>query len=277
MILLPRLITAIIGIPIVVLSIYFGNMTLFLLLLVVLLYMLREFVYMANTVGYQISSVISFIVGIIIFLSVIIEPLQFNKFSLYITSISLSILLFFVFFVEIIKQKPLGAIGRVSVEFVIPMLFAWSLAHIYLIRDIKNYGMKLTFILFFTIWSIDNAAYIFGTLFGKKKLASVVSPKKTIAGFIAGLVAGVVSIYFFARIFLLDSLIGYKNLLILGITVAVLSMLSDLAESLIKRDCGFKDSDNLLFGHGGMMDRFDSFLFTAPVYYYLVLNILVKK
>lgn len=276
MLLLPRILTAVFGIPVVILSIYFGNMVFLLFLVIVLLYILREFVYMVNTVGYQVSWVVVTIVGMVIFLSIIIEPLQFNKTSFYLTSLSITILLFLVFFIEIIKQKPIGAVGRISVGFLVPMLFAWSLSHLYLIRDIRNYGMKLTYILFFTIWVTDNSAYMFGTLFGKKKLASIISPKKTIVGFIAGFLSGIASVLFFTRIFLVDSILGYKNLIIIGVTIPLLSMLSDLAESLIKRDCGFKDSDNLLFGHGGMMDRFDSFLFTAPVYYYLI-TMLLKK
>jgi phosphatidate cytidylyltransferase len=273
--LLPRILTAILGIPVVLICIYYGSMLFLLLLFIILLYMLHEFAYMVNSVGYEVHKVVVYLVGIITFFSIIFEPLQFNKNSLLLTSINFTLILFILFLIEIIKQKPLGSVGRISVEFTVPMLLGWSLAHLFLIRDIKNYGMKLTFILFLTIWIIDNAAYLFGVVFGKKKLASVVSPKKTIAGFIFGYIFGILGFLFLFRVFFIDRVFNFRDLIIISVILPFVCMLSDLAESLIKRDCGFKDSDNLLVGHGGMLDRFDSFIFTSPVFYYflrIVLN-----
>lgn len=275
--LLPRLITAIIGIPIVIISIYFGKFVFFLFLLIVLLYMIREFVYMTRKTGYETSWFVSYLTGILVFIGIILEQLQFNEWSFHLTAVILTFLFSILFFIEVVKQRPLGAVGRISVNFTTPMLFGWSLAHLYLLRDIKNYGMNLAFVLFFTIWTSDNSAYIFGSLFGKKKLVSIISPKKTVVGFIAGEIFGVLGFLFFCRIFLIDKLINYKYLIIIATILPLISMLSDLAESLIKRDCGFKDSDNLLFGHGGMMDRFDSFIFTSPFLYYFIMFILKSK
>ncbi|MCS7151913.1 MAG: phosphatidate cytidylyltransferase [Endomicrobia bacterium] len=274
--LLPRVITALLGIPIILLAVYYGSGLFLVLLFIILLYMLKEFVHMSNTAGYEISWVLVFITGFVVFFSVIFEPLQFNKYALYLTSINITLIFFLFFLIEIIKQKPLGAIGRISVGFGVPFLLSWSMAHLYLLRDIRTYGMKLTYILFLTIWITDNAAYIFGTLFGKRKLASVVSPKKTVVGLIASIIFGLLGFIFLCRIFRVDNILGYNNIIFIGILLPILSTISDLAESLIKRDCGFKDSDNLLIGHGGMMDRFDSFIFTTPVFYYFV-QVLLRK
>jgi phosphatidate cytidylyltransferase len=268
--LLPRILTAILGIPIILVCIYYGSGLFLLLLFIIILYMLHEFIHMVNTVGYEVSPIIVYLVGLITFFSIVFEPMQFNKISLQLTSINFTLILFILFFVEIVRQKPVGSVGRVSVEFTIPMLLGWSFAHLFLIRDIKNYGMKLTYILFFTIWIIDNAAYIFGSVFGKKKIVSVISPKKTVVGFVFGYIFGFLGFLFLSRVFLIDRIITYRNLTILAIVLSFVSMMSDLAESLIKRDCGFKDSDHLLVGHGGMLDRFDSFIFTSPVFYYLI-------
>lgn len=275
--LLPRIITSIVGVPLVIVCIYYGNFLFLLLLFIILGYSLNEFVYMVNKAGYEVSRIVVFLIGYIIFFSIILEPLQFNKLSLHFTSINIVLILIFICLLEVIRQKPIGAVGRLSVSFLFPFLFAWSLSHLYLIRDIKKYGMDLTYILFFTVWTTDNSAYFFGSLFGKKKLASIVSPKKTILGFITGVIFGVLGFIFFCRIFQIDSVLKFKNLLIISLIVVPLITLSDLTESLIKRDCGFKDSDNLLFGHGGMMDRFDSFLFTSAAYYYLVLFFLKQN
>lgn len=238
--------------------------------------MVKEFVYMTKTAGYETNYFWSFVVSIFVFISIILEPLQFNKFSLYLTSTTITVLVFIIFLKEIIKQKPLGALGRISIEFFSPMIFSFSLSHLYLLRDIRNYGMKLTYILFFTIWTTDNAAYLFGTIFGKKKLASVISPKKTLVGLVSGAIFGFLGFVFFSRIFMIDKVLNYTEILILGSIIPLLGSISDLSESLIKRDCGFKDSDNLLFGHGGMMDRFDSFILTSAAYYYLLLIFLKK-
>ncbi|MCX7910587.1 MAG: phosphatidate cytidylyltransferase [Endomicrobia bacterium] len=275
--LLPRILVGVFGIPIAIISIYYGNFLFLLFLLIILIYILKEFVYMVNKVGYEISGFIAFLVGIVMFFSIILEHIQFSKLSIYFTSTNITLILLFISLLEIIRQKPLGAVGRISVSFLFPFFFAWCLSHLYLIRDIKNYGMKLTYILFFTIWIADNSSYFFGSIFGKKKLASVVSPKKTIVGFVSSIIFGILGFLFFCRIFQMDMVISFKELMLVAIIITPLITISDLTESLIKRDCGFKDSDDLLFGHGGMMDRFDSFLFTSPIFYYLILFFLKSK
>lgn len=274
--LLPRIITAILGIPIILFSIYYGGGVFLILLCIILLYMLREFVYMSNSAGYEVSWLLVFITGFVIFFSVVFEPLQFNKYALYLTSINITVVMLLFFIVEIFRQKPVGAIGRISVGFTVPMLLSWALAHLYLIREIRIYGMKFTYILFITIWIIDNAGYFFGTIFGKRKLASIVSPKKTVVGFVSSVICGLIGFIFLCRLFKVDSLLGYRNIVVLGLLLPLLSTVSDLSESLLKRDCGFKDSDNLLVGHGGMLDRFDSFIFTTPIFYYL-LQVMLKQ
>jgi phosphatidate cytidylyltransferase len=95
----------------------------------------------------------------------------------------------------------------------------------------------------------------------------MVSPKKTIEGAIGGVLTGVLTAMGCQALFLRDGM-GLAEAAVLGLVIAVVSQFSDLAESLLKRDVGVKDSANLLPGHGGMLDRFDSFLFTAPLFYY---------
>ncbi|MBM3207595.1 MAG: CDP-archaeol synthase [Chlamydiae bacterium] len=121
----------------------------------------------------------------------------------------------------------------------------------------------------------DVAAYFIGKLWGKRKLAPVLSPKKTIEGAVAGFLAAVLFSIIFSLVSRSASL-PYFNLpilsaLILGVVIGILSQLGDLAESLLKRDAFVKDS-NTLPGLGGVLDMLDSLLFTAPVvYFYLKL------
>ncbi|MFQ3675005.1 MAG: phosphatidate cytidylyltransferase [Endomicrobiia bacterium] len=272
---LPRIITAIIGIPLILITVYYGGGLYLIMLFVVLLFMIREYVFMTKSAGYETSFLGSLVTGTTMFTVIIIEQLSFIKTSLYLTSIVVTMIIFILFFIEILRQEPVGAVGRIGVSFIGPMLFGWSLAHMFLIRDIRPRGMEYTFILILTIWICDTASYIFGVLWGKKKLVQNISPKKSVVGLIAGLFTGMFSVVLLQLLFKIE-IFSIKQASLIGFGIAFFTAVSDLSESLIKRDCGFKDSDNLLPGHGGMMDRFDSFLFTAPLYFYFLRYFLDK-
>ena len=112
----------------------------------------------------------------------------------------------------------------------------------------------------------DIAAYYFGTRFGKHKLSPVISPKKSIEGAVAGGVCAVITGL------IIGKLIGISlyHSIVLSVIVTVMAQLGDLSESLIKRDAGVKDSGHSLPGHGGFLDRADSYLFSIPVAYYYI-------
>ena len=148
---LPRIITAIIGIPLILVTVYYGGGLYLLMLFLVLLFIIREYVFMTKTAGYEPSFLGSLVTGITIFIVIIVEQLSFIKTSLYLTSIVVTIIIFILFLIEILRQEPVGAMGRIGVSFVGPMLFGWSLAHMFLIRDIRPKGMEYSFILILTI------------------------------------------------------------------------------------------------------------------------------
>jgi len=117
----------------------------------------------------------------------------------------------------------------------------------------------------------DNTAYYAGKLLGRNspRFAPLISPNKTWVGFLAGAVATVlVSVAFGYTLPHLSIL----QRLMLGCAVVLLIPAGDLMESAMKRDAGVKDSSSLIPGHGGMMDRFDSWIFTAPIYCYLLIT-----
>lgn len=118
---------------------------------------------------------------------------------------------------------------------------------------------------FLLVWGIDTAAYFVGKAHGKRKLWPRVSPSKSVEGAIAGLVASVL-IMIGARYSLLCS-IPLIHCIVLGILIGIGEQVGDLAESLLKRDAGVKDSSSIIPGHGGMLDRFDSLFFTGPIMY----------
>lgn len=128
-------------------------------------------------------------------------------------------------------------------------------------------GEFLVLFLAVVTWASDAGAYYAGTLWGKHPLLPSVSPKKTVEGVLGGLAlaisVAVLAQWFASQLSLWDSLI-------LGVLLTGAGLLGDLFESAIKRRTGVKDSGGILPGHGGMLDRLDSLLFTAPTFYYYV-------
>lgn len=125
------------------------------------------------------------------------------------------------------------------------------------------------FFLFILIWSSDSFAYFAGRLFGKHKMAPKISPKKTWEGFAGGVLLTLILGYFIESNF--PELRG--NWMFVGFLVSIFAPLGDLVESQLKRTFGVKDSGNIIPGHGGILDRLDSFIICVPVVYlYFILE-----
>jgi phosphatidate cytidylyltransferase len=114
----------------------------------------------------------------------------------------------------------------------------------------------------------DSAQYYTGRALGRRPLAPSISPKKTLEGAIGGLVFGTVAMVAGGRVVFPAA--GFIMLLLIGASISALGIVGDLFESLLKRSAGVKDSSGLIPGHGGVLDRIDSWLFAAPVYYVFV-------
>lgn len=135
--------------------------------------------------------------------------------------------------------------------------------------DLANYpqGLTLTFLAFGCIWAADIGAYVMGKFLGKTRLSDI-SPKKTVEGAIFGFIGSMIVAVWGA--WYLDWQLWWVTGLCLGVMIGISSLLGDLTESMIKRDAGVKDSGQLIPGHGGILDRTDSYVFTAPLVYYFV-------
>ena len=131
-----------------------------------------------------------------------------------------------------------------------------------------NQGRDYVFWLLFIIIVNDSAAYFTGRALGKHALAPRISPNKTWEGAIGGLIASILISVLFGFIFSLP--FPYWQLVVLGIGVSILAQLGDLIESLLKRNCAVKDSGTIMPGHGGILDRIDSYILTAAVAYYVI-------
>ena len=141
----------------------------------------------------------------------------------------------------------------------------WFFSYFLFIRNLTEHGGYL-FFLMLTIWGNDVVAYLVGKKFGRHKLVPSISHNKTWEGSIAGFLTCIAAAEIFSGI----ALINGTHAIILGVLTGVVAQLSDLVESLIKRDAGVKDSGVVLPGHGGVLDRIDSFVLTAPLLYYYV-------
>ena len=146
------------------------------------------------------------------------------------------------------------------------------LSYIYRIREMNNGGFYVALV-FLCSWGNDTLAYCVGVLFGKHKMSPVLSPKKSIEGLIGGIVgAGLLGLIygFFIRNYLDNA--GNLPLYLFSICAlgALPAVIGDLAASAIKRNNEVKDYGKLIPGHGGVLDRFDSLIFTAPIIYYLI-------
>ena len=123
---------------------------------------------------------------------------------------------------------------------------------------------------FILIWTNDSFAYLIGKSVGKQKLFPSISPKKTVEGFLGGLLFACLSSFFIAKY---TNTLSFNNWLIMAIIVSVFGTLGDLIESKYKRHAGVKDSGIIMPGHGGLLDRLDSIIFAAP-FIYLFLRII---
>lgn len=142
-----------------------------------------------------------------------------------------------------------------------------TLSYLPLTRSLTG-GAFLIFFLILITWTGDTGAYYTGTLCGRHRLAPRISPKKTVEGLIGGLIASVMMAHV-ARVWFVPAF-SSLDCWMLGTLLTVAGVMGDLAESLLKRSAGVKDSGGLIPGHGGMLDRIDSLLFTGPAFYYYV-------
>ncbi len=132
-----------------------------------------------------------------------------------------------------------------------------------------KFGVMYVILALCAAWISDTGAYFAGTFFGKTKLCPEISPKKTVEGFVGGIAADIVVMFLVSLIYGMIAGV-HVNILWLMFTAALCSVtgvLGDLSASLIKRQRGIKDFGNIMPGHGGVMDRFDSALFTVPTFF----------
>jgi len=271
--LLPRILTAVVGVPLILAAIHLGGLVYMAFVAGVILLCLYEYGLVLRAGKKPVHRFSLLLFGILMGAVAILGRAELPSLELpdHFYPFAISITIFGVLFIEVLT--PNRSWERAANTFIGVFLIPWSLAHLINIRDIPQNGEYLTLFMMITVWVCDSGAYFTGRFLGRHKLNKEVSPKKTWEGAIGGTLLAVGGAVLMQHLFL-PTFLTVMQAVWLGLMIAVIGQVSDLTESIIKRSTGVKDSSNLLPGHGGFLDRFDSYLLLAPVFYYVVLYLL---
>ncbi|WP_291316093.1 phosphatidate cytidylyltransferase [Desulfuromonas sp.] len=253
--------TAIIGLPLLLLFIHYANSIFFLGFVCVLTSLaLWEYLEMSLPEGRTLEKALAVLAGTgLVALVGAGQPVLFQG------ALTAALLFFAVLF--LLRYRDLTTVsqqlGLVLFGFLyLPLL----LGHMSLLRGLAH-GQKWIFLVLFAVMACDTMAYFVGTSFGRRRLYPAISPKKSIEGALGGLVGSLCGVLL-AK-FLFFPALAISDCLVLGLLLGLFGQVGDLFESMLKRSFGVKDSGTLIPGHGGLLDRLDSLLFSfAPVYYF---------
>lgn len=177
-------------------------------------------------------------------------------------------------FFMVTSQDLSSAILNLGVTLFGIIYIGFLLSHVSLIRNVAG-GKAWALFLIAAVWAGDISANFCGSQFGRHKLYPKISPKKTVEGLIGAVIGSILVALAFSQFFIPQLEKGLCVLIAIGL--AVLGQLGDFTESMLKRSAQVKDSGSLIPGHGGMLDRLDSFLFSAPFLYYLLLYLFKER
>lgn len=256
---LKRTISALVGAPLLLGLTYLGGPYTAFLVAVIALLALREFLQLGEHIGVNV----------------------WGKLTTLATVVWLIILFFYgpawmtaalVFWLLIVLGRlaltfPRTPLAEASFNLLAVLYPVVLLSHLYLLRRLSH-GIEWTFLTIFLVWATDTGAYLIGRQFGSHLLAPQVSPKKTVEGSVGGLLSSICVAILFWHVMNDASVFTY---IVLGIVIGISAQVGDLFESALKRTAGIKDSGNLIPGHGGILDRFDSLIFALPLVYYGVI------
>ena len=258
-----RLISGIVLVIIALATIISGSWILFFTLLAVSLIGMRE-LYKVMKISDEHVTVLELVGYLGAVLYYIAMKADFGNYGTMAIIISMILILFVYVF-----GYPKYRAEQVMAAFFGMVYVAVMLSFIYLTRNLPD-GKFLVWLIFLCSWGCDTCAYCVGMLIGKHKMAPVLSPKKSIEGAVGGVVgAALLGVIYAAAT--QGKMAEYALICAVG---ALISMVGDLAASAIKRNQNIKDYGKLIPGHGGILDRFDSVIITAPVIYYLAKMIL---
>ena len=259
-----RLISGIVLVIILAAVLYFGGMPTFVAAALVSLIGYYELLHIFQVEKSAIG-VIGYTISIIYYLLLVVEMNQFI--------LPVSLLLLILLLAVYVLTFPKYNFGQISAGFFGFFYVTVMLSYVYQIRAMEGGGLFVV-LLFLSSWGNDTLAYCAGRLFGKHKMSPKLSPKKTIEGAVGGVLgAGLLGVIYslIAKNFYVTEMNLTAIFALICMVGALISIIGDLGASAIKRNYDIKDYGNLIPGHGGILDRFDSVIFVAPIIYYFLL------
>ncbi len=263
-----RILSSIIGLPFLIAVVVLGGNVLKVAIFALAIIALTE-VYKAISGRLKSIHSVGFVLAAL-YLVFIDYMSDYKMLTIMLIIMTLSVLVWLVIFYG--KFDIIDACVTVFGFFYVVMLFS----SVYLVRNYERLGAFFVWLIFISAWGCDTGAYFSGKLFGKHKLVPKLSPKKTVEGAIGGVAVATLIAFLYGFIISRFSanaaevrIIAYCT--ISGFLGSIFSQFGDLTASAIKRYNGIKDFGRIIPGHGGVMDRFDSILFTAPAIYLTVL------
>jgi len=195
-------------------------------------------------------------------------PLLFRTGNLVYPAFLLLVIFIACWISQILRKNDLSFVFQwVSASLLGIIYVGWLPSHLMALKSLPN-GNNLILYVFAVTWIGDAFAYFIGSKWGKHKLIPQISPHKTVEGAVAGIFGSILTVFLFLKFFKITPQ-HYIFYFVSGIILGVIAIFGDLSESLLKRTIHIKDASTIIPGHGGVLDRFDSIFFTAPVMFYL--------
>lgn len=260
-----RIITALIAIPLGILMVYEGKLLFLSGILFITLAGLYELRNLLLCMNLRLPAQIMYINGILFPLAIYFLS-GANLAVLLYAMIAFSIMLHLI---AMIVSFPRYSVAEIAVSYLGSSYIGILVSSLLLIRHINQDGFYLLLFVLILTWAYESGAFFAGTYLGKHPLCLMLSPKKTIEGVVGGLILTVIAALIFQRLY---PMFSYFDAVVLGLLIGIFGQVGDLVASALKRMAGVKDSGTLMPGHGGILDRFDGLLFSAPIaYFYLKL------
>lgn len=261
-----RLLTALVSLPFILFFVWKGGIPFAGLIILIILLSLFEFYTLFKINLFRTLGIIGIVFGVTLgLISRMESELIYNA--------CLTITILVAVSLQLIDREPREALHSGSLAIFGLIYTSWLFSHFIILRQLPE-GMSYVFSVIAITWLGNTAAYFIGSKYGKKKLLPRITPKKTVEGAFAEVITAIVVSILCRWGF--NNGLALSHSFFLGIILGVFSIMGDLTESMIKRAGSVKDVSHLIPGHGGVLDRIDSLLFTVPAYYYY-LTIFVLK
>jgi len=264
-----RIISAIIGILLLIFLVFAGSLPFFITVSIISVLAVREYGRMLKIKSKALLTLLSLSSVLIVFNVYLIS----NNYNYLPYGIIFFIIIFSLYIYHLYNYEENQFIKNLSYQLFSVIYIGGGLSFAVFLRDLNRdpfINTSALWLVLIATWLTDSGAYFVGKKFGKKSMAPIISPNKTIAGAVGGILT--TALFIIAAAYFLEILNIYY--IIFALLFPAVAIMGDLFESCIKRNFGVKDTGTIIPGHGGILDRFDSFIFTAPFTYYFIILLL---